>query len=92
MKDDTDNQILLSNEPPLTVAEVLYGIREEMAFHLTDMVLRRTELGSCGYPGESVLHGVAKVMARELCWSQKQCQQEMNAMTEIYKKMHVRLP
>ena len=91
MKDDEDSQVLLSNEPPLSVAEVLYGIREEMAFHLSDLVLRRTELGSCSIPKESVLCSVAEVMARELRWSHEQCQQELNCMKEIYKSMHVRL-
>ncbi len=91
MKDESDNQIMLSKEPPLTVAEVLYGIREEMAFHLADMVLRRTELGSCGYPNETVLHNVAEVMAGELQWSQEQVQQELISTKEIYINMHVRL-
>ena len=92
MKDESESQTLLCTEPPLTVAEVLYGVREEMACHLTDLVLRRTELGSCGCPEESVLHRVVEVMARELQWSEEQCQQELSAMEEIYKNMHVRLP
>lgn len=92
MKDEPESQTLLCTDPFLSVAEVLYGVREEMACHLTDLVLRRTELGSCGCPEESVLHRVAEVMAKELQWSQEQCQEELSAMAEIYKNMHVRLP
>ncbi len=91
MTTEPESQNLLSSEPALTVAEVLYGIREEMAFHLTDIVLRRTELGSCGCPEKPVLHGIADAMAGELQWSAEQCQEELEAMKKIYQKMNVRL-
>jgi glycerol-3-phosphate dehydrogenase len=92
MKDEPESQALLSSEPVLSVAEVLYGIREEMAFHLTDIVLRRTELGSCGSPEGSVLNSVAEVMAKELLWTPEQCKEEFIAMEQIYQQMNVRLP
>lgn len=92
MQDEPESQKLLSKLPPLTAAEVLYGIREEMVYHLADIVLRRTELGSCGCPEDSVLQQVAEVMAKELQWSPDQCQQELTAMAEIYQSMNVRLP
>jgi len=92
MKDEPESQTLLCAEPPLSVAEVLYGVRDEMACHLTDLVLRRSELGSCGIPEEPVLRRIAEVMARELQWSEEQCQQELDATAEIYENMHVRLP
>ena len=92
MDDEPESQTLLCAVSPLTIAEVLYSVREEMACHLTDLVLRRTELGSCGCPEESVLRRVVEVMARELDWSQEQQYEELNAITELYQNMNVQIP
>ncbi|KAA3660151.1 MAG: glycerol-3-phosphate dehydrogenase/oxidase [Chloroflexi bacterium] len=53
----------------ITKAETRYAVREEMAQTLTDILFRRTELGSAGYPGDGVLQACADVMATELGWS-----------------------
>ena len=61
----------------VTRAEVVYGIREEMAQRLTDVVLRRTELGAAGYPGDAVVRRCAEWMAAELGWSQIRAESEL---------------
>ncbi len=58
-------------------AEVLYGVREEMAQKLSDVVFRRTELGSAGYPGNEALNICAETMGAELGWTSTQIQQEL---------------
>lgn len=65
-------------------AEVLYGIREEMAQKLTDVVLRRTELGTREYPGEKCLKTCASIMAKELDWDDSRLQRELEEVKAIY--------
>lgn len=86
------SQELLINDPPLTLAEVLFSIREEMAFHLSDIVLRRSELGTCGCPAKTVLQTVAQAMAKELDWSDEKCDEELQMVMDVYKKMNIQLP
>jgi glycerol-3-phosphate dehydrogenase len=44
------------------------AVREEMALHLDDVVLRRLLAGAGGRPPEAELATVAAVLARELGW------------------------
>lgn len=67
-------------------AEIVHGIREEMAEKLSDVVLRRTELGSAGDPGEEALKTCANIMARELDWSESRVQSEIEEVKNIYYK------
>ncbi len=50
-------------------AEILYAVREEMAFNLADVVFRRTGLGTLGHPGLAALEKTAGLMASELGWT-----------------------
>lgn len=65
-------------------AEILYGIREEMAQKLADVILRRTELGTAGYPGEECLESCANIMANELGWDKSRVQRELEEVKSIY--------
>ena len=47
-------------------AEVVHAVRDEMALKLTDVVLRRTQLGTEEHPGESALKECADLMGLEL--------------------------
>lgn len=58
-------------------AEVVHAVREEMAQHLSDVVLRRTDLGTGSYPGPEALHECAQLMARELQWSEARKHEEL---------------
>ncbi len=51
------------------LAQVLVAARHESARTLTDVLLRRTGLGTLGHPGDAVLEAVAGVVAPELGWS-----------------------
>jgi glycerol-3-phosphate dehydrogenase len=65
-------------------AEVLYGIEHEMAQKLSDIVLRRTDLGTVGHPGHGRLWDCAKVMGSRLGWTQGRMQQEIDEVTAIF--------
>lgn len=62
------------------LAQVVYGVRHEMARTLKDMVLRRTGIATLGNPGRKILHRVAGVMARELNWDQERISKEVESM------------
>jgi glycerol-3-phosphate dehydrogenase len=68
----------------VTKAEVLHSIRAEMAQKLSDVVLRRTELGSAGIPDEAGLQTCAHIMARELRWDRRRIKQEIDAVYATY--------
>lgn len=65
-------------------AEVIYAIREEMAEKLVDVVLRRTDLGSLGYPGEQSLRVCGELMARELDWNEARLETELHEVRDTY--------
>jgi glycerol-3-phosphate dehydrogenase len=56
------------NDDGEILAQVVYAIRNEMADSLTDIILRRTGIGTLGNPGISVLNSVAETAASELGW------------------------
>lgn len=80
---------LISYNPPLTVVEVLYGIREEMAFKLADIVFRRTELGTAERPPKDVLIQIADIMAEELVWDEIRKTDEIREVLDCYSPLYV---
>jgi len=50
-------------------AEVVYAVEHEMAQQLSDVVFRRTGLGTLGHPGEPALERCATLMAAKLEWT-----------------------
>lgn len=67
-----------------TGAEVLHVIRQEMAVHLTDIVVRRTALGAAGHPGRAAVAACAAVAAQELGWDASRVQDEIRALDAFY--------
>ncbi len=65
-------------------AEVLHGVREEMAQKLSDVVFRRTELGSAGHPGNETLKICAEIMGTQLSWSPAKIQQELQEVERVF--------
>jgi glycerol-3-phosphate dehydrogenase len=65
-------------------AQVLYAVRNEMAKTLSDVALRRTDLGSKGAPDSKPLSLCADLMAEELGWSDTKRQQEVEETKRIY--------
>ncbi|PZP54260.1 MAG: glycerol-3-phosphate dehydrogenase [Agrobacterium fabrum] len=59
----------LSENVPITVAEVIWLIRAEHVRHLTDIILRRTTLAITGVIDADLIDAILDVAARELAWS-----------------------
>ncbi len=66
-------------------AEVVYAIRNEMAPKLTDVVMRRTDLGTLGHPGKAALEDCARLMARELGWNDARKAAELAEAEAVYR-------
>ncbi|MFQ5636711.1 MAG: FAD-dependent oxidoreductase [bacterium] len=65
-------------------AEIVNAVRNEMAVKLSDVVRRRTELGSAEYPGDDAVKECASVMADELCWPEGRVRDEIKETKDIY--------
>jgi glycerol-3-phosphate dehydrogenase len=74
----------LTGQRYVTGAEVVHAVREEMALTLSDCVLRRTELGSAGDPGEACLTACADLMAREMGWDTERREKEIREVKAVY--------
>jgi glycerol-3-phosphate dehydrogenase len=68
----------------LLKAEVLHGVRMEMAQKLSDVIFRRTELGTAGHPGNQAVRACADVMSAELGWSPSRTQQELQEVNDLF--------
>lgn len=68
----------------LLQAEVHYALREEMPQRLSDVVFRRTELGTAGYPGDKPLEVCADILSKGLGWNKTQTQQELAMVRGMY--------
>jgi glycerol-3-phosphate dehydrogenase len=60
----------LAPSTPVLGAEVAHAVRAEMAVTLTDVVLRRTDLGSAGRPAPDALEACSRIMAAECNWDE----------------------
>ncbi|NCC53817.1 MAG: hypothetical protein EOM20_21795, partial [Spartobacteria bacterium] len=73
-------------ERPVLGAEVVHAVRNEHARHLDDVVLRRTVLGSYGYPGDAAAQTCADIMGSEAGWSPERKTQEIDALKRAYRQ------
>lgn len=48
--------------------QIVHAARHEMALRLTDVLFRRTGLGTLGHPGTDIIEKAAALMARERDW------------------------
>ncbi len=64
------------------LAQVVYAVRFEMARTLSDIVFRRTGIGTLGHPGEKVLQAVAALAALELGWDGARLTRELAITNE----------
>lgn len=66
-------------------AETRHAARDEMAHSLADVLLRRTDYGSAGYPGEEVVRTCAEVMAAEQGWTLARVGTEIETFNAHYR-------
>ena len=58
------------------------AVRDEMATHLDDALLRRSHLAARGCLPETAIHRAAAVMGAELAWSPSQLERQLENLTE----------
>ena len=75
---------LVDGSDEVIQAEILHAVREEAAQTLSDVILRRTDLGSAGYPGDKVILACARLAGRELGWTKQKMNQEISQVKQIY--------
>jgi glycerol-3-phosphate dehydrogenase len=61
-----------------------HAVRHEMALRLSDVVLRRMDLGTAGPPAEDDLDRIARVLTQERGWSDERLDQERKALARRY--------
>jgi glycerol-3-phosphate dehydrogenase len=65
-------------------AAVTHAVRREMAVSLSDVVLRRTGLGSAGYPGDALVNACAALMAATCGWDDARTAAEIRDLQAFY--------
>ncbi|NQT24446.1 glycerol-3-phosphate dehydrogenase/oxidase [candidate division KSB1 bacterium] len=88
----TDTQLdwreKISGSNEVIKAEIVHAVRNEMAMTLSDVIQRRTDIGSGEKPAKSALKACAEVMGSELGWDSQRINEEIQAVEEIYKPFH----
>jgi glycerol-3-phosphate dehydrogenase len=84
MAERSDWRMPLVPGRPNVGAEVIHAIRNEMACTLSDIVIRRTELGAAGHPGEDITRAAAAIAAEELGWDSQRVGREIAAVDRFY--------
>ena len=79
-----DGVLWISEDPPLMIAELYYFIYEEMATNLSDVVFRRSNLGSAECPDAKTLSLVAEIMGGVLEWQSEERKQQIEQVLEVF--------
>lgn len=74
----------LSAGSPIISAEITYAVDRAQAVRLTDVILRRTPLGSAGHPGAKAVEAAADLMAARLGWSDARKADEIAQLERTY--------
>ncbi len=69
------------------VAEITHAVEDEMAMHVEDVILRRTNLGSGSHPGSAAIEAAALAMQPLLGWTEDARRAEV-AATEAVLEHH----
>jgi glycerol-3-phosphate dehydrogenase len=79
-KEDPEWSKPVTSNSPVIRAEILHGVREEMACKLEDILYRRTDLGARGHPDDSCVSSCADIMAQALASQVKQNTSSVTAL------------
>jgi glycerol-3-phosphate dehydrogenase len=74
----------LSNGTDTIQAEVVYTIRHEMAVRLSDVLIRRTGVGSAGPPPAGAVEAAAHIAQGELGWDAARKAEEIADVKQFY--------
>mgnify|MGYP001042894972 CR=1 FL=1 len=67
------------------LAEVVYVIKKELAYTLSDIFFRRTGIGTLGYPGDQVFNRVVETAKTYLNWSEQKTVEEVEKVMNTFK-------
>ena len=70
-------------------AEIIHAVRKEMAVKLVDVIFRRTDLGTRGYPGEACLYTCTAIMARECGWDAQRRTEEIEDVRAVFARKRI---
>lgn len=79
-----DGAALLPGTADVLCAEVRHAVRREHAVTVSDILLRRTDVGTLARPAPQVVQAVAELMAGMLGWSAERTQAEQAAVRARY--------
>lgn len=65
-------------------AQVVNAVRDESARKLGDVVFRRTELGSGGDPGDAAIRECARLLSKELAWTDARTAAEIDEVRAVF--------
>ncbi|MCT4372422.1 glycerol-3-phosphate dehydrogenase/oxidase [Yangia mangrovi] len=82
-----DDQLLASSGT-LTAAEIAWMTAQERALHLSDVVLRRSDLAITGQISTELIDGIADAMGRALEWTAQQRAAEIEALRQELHRYH----
>jgi glycerol-3-phosphate dehydrogenase len=85
MAERSDWRMPLVPGRPNIGAEVIHAIRDEMACTLADIVIRRSELGAAGHPGEEIVAACARIAAEELGWNSAEVTRQVAQIDDFYR-------
>jgi len=72
------------NDDGEILAEVVYVIKKEMAYTLSDILFRRTGIGTLGFPGGDTFNLVVNTAKEHLKWDDKRTQEEIEKVMKIF--------
>lgn len=84
LAEETNCRAPISPNQPTIEAEVIFALRNEMALTLSDVLFRRTELGTLGAPSQATLQKLTNLVAEELSWSEKKKSTELQHALSFY--------
>jgi glycerol-3-phosphate dehydrogenase len=88
LKDSASNYDGQDENLTLLAAQIRYTVNHEMAQKLGDVILRRTELGSAGHPGDTHIEFAAEIMGKEMGWSQSRIDEEVADIRKAFSEFH----
>ena len=72
------------NDDGEILAEVVYVLKKEMAYTLTDVFFRRTGLGTLGFPGGETFTLVMNTVKDFFKWDEKRTQDEIDKVMKVF--------
>ncbi len=67
-------------------AEIVYAVEHEMALKLTDILFRRTGMGTLGHPGKQILDKIADIAGDLLGWNSGRKNEEILEAEKFFTK------